>query len=84
MNVTSLVNRASIPVAASIILPPKNNDHGCLSLQVLSPADPGSRVGLVVIKPKPPVPLPKGPEKWTDEELNKRMRPKKLNQKYYY
>ena len=67
MNVTSLVNRASIPVAASIILPPKNNDHGSLSLQVLSPADPGSRVGLVVIKPKPPVPLPTGPEKWTDE-----------------
>ena len=62
MNVSSLVNRASIPVAASIILPPKNNDHGSLSLQVLSPADPGSRVGLVVIKPKPPVPLPTGPE----------------------
>ena len=62
MNVSSLVNRASIPVAASIILPPKNNDHGFLSLQVLSPADPGSRVGLVVIKPKPPVPLPTGPE----------------------
>ena len=62
MNVSSLVNQASIPVAASIILPPKNNDHGCLSLQVLSPADPGSRVGLVVIKPKPPVPLPTGPE----------------------
>ena len=54
-------------MAAYIILPPKNNDHGFLPLQVLSPADPGSRVGLVVIKPKPPVPLPTGPEKWTDE-----------------